>query len=194
MYGQPSPEHRATEALGIADRDSADEPVRAGLLRRRRAGVIVNKQGVVAQPASRPYSSADEQRLLNVRTRIRHGKRRSWLARLGVVGDDQMRGVEERRRPIAEGPHTRLGVQPRDYADKLGALASLIGRSVNVHLLAGARVSIQIAGFHDQTTRQGIGAKHDQQPTPAQDEIVDPREEHAFCLQTATCWRDTRLI
>ena len=83
----------------------------------------------------------------NVRTCLGHGQRRRGLARLRVVGDDWIGGVEERRRLIAEGPHARLGVQPCDYADKLGALASLIGRSVDVQLLAGARVRIQIAGL-----------------------------------------------
>src|ERR1039458_8876878 len=110
--------------------------------------------------------SADEQRLPNALTRLGHGKRRSWLARLRVVRDDQMRGVEERRRPIADGPHARLGVQPRDYAGKLGTLTSLVGRSVNVHLLAGARIRIEIAGFHDQSTRQSIRTNDDEQPTP----------------------------
>ena len=47
------PIERAAEALGIAHRDSADEPVRAGLLGCRRTSVIVDEQGVVGLAMSR---------------------------------------------------------------------------------------------------------------------------------------------
>jgi hypothetical protein len=49
----PPSVERATEALGIADRDSTAEPVRTGLLRRHRTSVIVNKQGIVWLAMSR---------------------------------------------------------------------------------------------------------------------------------------------